>query len=99
MSNLDMYIVYEADATRYEIAVMYINNPTSDYHTQYVVSLTNFGECFFESDLDFLAEAIIKKSERLSVVDAVNIQNGIAMYDSETRKVSFDFGKREVVYL
>lgn len=35
-------IVYEADATRYEILVSIVNNPESDYDTQFVVSLINF---------------------------------------------------------
>jgi hypothetical protein len=73
------HIVYEADATRYEINVSFITNKKSDYDYQYVVSLVNFGECFFETDLNFIAEAIMRtRGTTFSISDACNIQNGIA---------------------
>lgn len=82
-----IHIVFDEDNTRYEISVMFINNPKSDYDYQYVVSLVNFGECFFESDLNFIAEAIYKKSKIFSITDAINIQNGIAEEFDNVRKV------------
>jgi hypothetical protein len=89
------HIVYEADATRYEINVSFIGNKKSDYDYQYVVSLVNFGECFFESDLSFIAEVIYKNSGRFSSRDAVNIQNALADIEGlGVRKVRFDYDYR-----
>jgi hypothetical protein len=85
------HIVYEADATRYEINVSFILNSKSDYDYQFLVSLVNFGECFFESDLNFIAEVIHKNSGRFSSTDAVNIQNALSeIPDLGVRKVRFD---------
>ena len=93
-----MHIVHEADATRYEINVAYIDNKESDYDTQFSVSLVNFGECFFESDLNFIAEAILKTSgTRFSSTDAVNIQNGIAKHFDRVNVVEFDYSTRRIV--
>lgn len=86
------HIVYEADETRYEISVMSIFNEDSDYDHQFVVSLVNFGECFFESDLNFIAEAIEDKSNVFSITDACNIQNGIAEVIPHVSKVKTEFG-------
>ena len=91
------HIVYEADATKYEISVAFISNPKSNYDYQYVVSLVNFGECFFESDLNFIAEVILRKSQIFSSTDAVNIQNAIAENWDGVRKVRFDYGARRII--
>lgn len=86
------HIVYDADATRYEISVMSIFNKNSDYDYQFVVSLVNFGECFFESDLNFIAEVIYEKSNIFSITDACNIQNGIAEVIPHVSKVKPEHG-------
>jgi hypothetical protein len=87
------HIVYEADATRYEISVMFIENKKSDYDCQYLVSVVNFGECFFESDLNFIAEAIWDRTNLFSITDACNIQNGIAeAMPDQVCKVKPEFG-------
>lgn len=81
------YIVHDESATRYEIAVMYVDNYKSDYDYQYVVSLVNFGECFFDSDLNFIAQAIMQKTGVFSITDAINIQNGIAKEFEHVQRV------------
>ena len=86
------HIIYDADATRYEILVMSIFNKDSYYDYQFVVSLVNFGECFFDSDLNFIAEAIYQKSNIFSITDACNIQNGIAEVIPHVSKVKPEFG-------
>jgi hypothetical protein len=96
---MNLQIVHEADATRYEIHVAQIDNPSSNYDTQYLVSLINFGECFFESDLSFIAEVILRKSSIFSSVDAVNIQDAIADHIEGVRRVKFDYPSRSLVRL
>jgi hypothetical protein len=98
---ISQHIVYEADATRYEISVMEIRNPNSDYDYQFVVSLVNFGKCFFESNLNFIAEAIFQSKEKyFSSTDCVNIQNGIAqsIRGIDVREVEFDYDNRQFKY-
>ena len=90
-------IFYEADATRYDMLVSRVDNKDSDYDSQYCVSLINFGECFFDTDLSFIAEAIVKSSKVLSPVDAVNIQNAIAKQVYGVEFVEFDYNSRRIV--
>jgi hypothetical protein len=94
----NQHIVAEANATRYEINVSFIENKASDYDYQYVVSLVNFGECFFESDLNFIAEVIHRNSKVFSSTDAVNIQNALHYYyhGANVRKVRFDSDYRRI---
>jgi hypothetical protein len=89
--------MYEADATRYEISVMEIRNPKSDYDYQFVVSLVNFGKCFFESNLNFIAETIFHKNNYFSPTDCVNIQNAIAKHIKgvKVKEVEFDYNSRQ----
>ena len=97
---INQHIVYEADATRYEISVMEIRNPKSDYDYQFVVSLVNFGKCFFESNLNFIAEAVYHKNDLFAPIDCVNIQNAIAQHirGIEVREVEFDYNSRQFKY-
>lgn len=91
------HIVFHADGATYEISVVFVNNPKSDYDYQYVVSLIDYGECFFDSDLNFIAEVILRKSRLLTATDAINIQNAIAEHLEGIRRVKFDYVKRQVV--
>jgi len=97
----NQHIVYEEDATRYEINVSFVLNKDSDFDYHFVVSIVNFGECFFESDLNFIGEAIYRKSKIFSSTDAVNIQNGIAKHIEgvNVREIRYnkDFGVIELV--
>lgn len=83
-------IVYEADGTRYEILVTTIENPESDYYKQYLISLINFGECYFDSDLRFIKYAILNKSKTLSGIDIQNINNALASHFNYIEKVKYD---------
>lgn len=83
-------IVYEADGTRYEILVTTIENPESDYYKQYLISLINFGECYFDSDLRFIKHAILNKSKTLSGIDIQNINNALASRFNYIEKVKYD---------
>lgn len=92
MMPMNNHIVYDNNATRYDIVVTELDNFHSDYYTQFCVAIVNFGECFFTSDLDFIAESIFKtKNTNLTVTDAINIQNAIA----ESRKY---FGVDKLVF-
>lgn len=93
----NQHIVSEVSSTLYEINVAYIDNKKSDYDTQYVVSLVNFGECFFESDLNFIGEAIMKSSKIFGGVDAMNIQNAIAKHVTNVDMVEFELDTRKLV--
>lgn len=93
------HIVYEADAIRYDILVTYLNNKHSDYYTQYCVSLVNFGECFFESDLSHIAQAILQTSGTFSLTDAKNIQNAIAEHIPNVRKVSWSTEHKQFLFI
>lgn len=91
-------IVYEADATRYEILVSFINNKDSNYDQQYVVTLVNFGECYFDTELRFISSAILSKSKTLGGLDAKNIHNALAeRFPSELDEVEFDQLSRVLV--
>lgn len=92
------YIVYDANATRYEVSVIFVDDKDSDYDQQYVVSVVNFGECFFDTDLNFIAEAIMKKSKKLRALDAKNIQNAIAGRFDWVKSVEFDHASKEFFY-
>lgn len=83
-------IVYEADATRYDILVAFVDNPESNFDQQYVVTLVNFGECYFDTELNFIGQIIMNKSSQLSGIDAQNIQNAIASRFEGVRQVKFD---------
>jgi hypothetical protein len=91
------HIVYEASATRYEINVSYILKKESDYDYQYVVSLVNFGECFFDSDLNFIGEVVLRTSRVFGGIDAMNIQNAIAEVFNNVNFVEFDHNTRRLV--
>lgn len=96
MAMESTFIIHEANATRYEIVVNYVDNKDSDYDTQFVVSLVNFGECFFESCLNHIATAIVRKSNILSPLDARNIQNAIAESNLfNVSKVKFDENSKQ----
>jgi hypothetical protein len=97
MTFTNKHIVYEASATRYEINVSFIQNKDSDYDYQYVVSLVNFGECFFETDLNFIGEAILRSSRQFGGIDAMNIQNAIAEQFPNVKFVEFDHNTRRLV--
>lgn len=91
-------IVYEADATRYEILVSIVNNPESDYDTQFVVSLINFDQCYFDFGLDYIGQIILDKSKKLGGIDAQNIQNAIAeRFPYSAKKVKFDHITRRLI--
>lgn len=91
------HIVYEASGTKYEISVSLINNKDSNFNCQYLVSLVNYGECFFESDLNFIGEAIIRSSNIFGGIDAMNIQNAIADKLSFVKPVVFNIGERKLI--
>ena len=84
------FIVRKVEGVTYEIAIGFIENKDSDYDQQYIVSVLNYGECFFESDLRFIAEAIKGSSRVLSVTDAINIQNAVAEEIDWVTEVKFD---------
>lgn len=91
-------IVYEADATRYDILISIVNNPDSDYDTQFVLSLVNFGECYFDSGLDSFGDIILNNSKTLGGIDAQNIQNAIAeRFPYSAKKVKFDHITRRLI--
>lgn len=91
------YIVYKSDATLYEISVVFVDDKNSDYDQQYVVSLVNFGECFFDSDLNFIGEAILRSSKLFGGIDARNIQNAIAGRLDWVKRVDFDHATRRLI--
>lgn len=82
--------IYKADETWYEILVTTIKNPESDYYTQYLVSLINFGECYFDSDLRFIKHITLNKSKTLSGIDIQNINNSLASRFDYIEKVKYD---------
>src|SRR5690606_31057073 len=91
-------IGYESDATRYEILISGVNNQESEYDQQFVVSLINFDECYFDSDLRFIGDIILDKSKRLGGIDAQNIQNAIAeRFPNVANKVKFDHVSRRLI--
>lgn len=86
--------MYDADATRYEIMVSFVNHRESDYDQQFVVTLVNFGECYFDTDLNFIGQIVLDKSKRLGGIDAKNIQNAIAERFEGVNRVEFDHVSR-----
>lgn len=91
-------IVYKADSTTYEIIVSIVNNPSSNYDKQFVLSLINFGECFFDSELDSFGDIILRNSKTLGGIDAQNIHNAIAeRFPYSAKKVKFDHITRTLI--
>lgn len=57
---------------------------------QYLVSLINFGECYFDSDLRFIKHTTLNKSKTLSGIDIQNINNALASRFGYIEKVKYD---------
>lgn len=76
-----------------ELTVFLVENEDSDLDGQYVVALPKQHESFFDTDLNYLAEAIITKSKTILAVDAVRIQNALAEEIDHVGKVNYDSDK------